>query len=104
MPNMTSLKPMTVRLPEDDLSFVKAEAEKLGITAGVYVRILLRQSLDAKRSQGHTKQAFAFKAMQDVLSKAANRQGVGEKDVLSTLKQVRREVAEEQFAQWSTSS
>lgn len=99
MSNLSSLKPITLRLPEEDLSFVNNEAEKLGITAGVYLRILVKESLNNRRT-GAIHQASLLRTLQTGLTKEVERQGLDEEDILKSAKQARKDVAEQELQQW----
>ncbi|MDR9390724.1 MAG: ribbon-helix-helix protein, CopG family [Trueperaceae bacterium] len=50
MSSKTRLTPFTVRLPEADAARLRAEAEELGVSVAVLLRILVRQSLRGGRS------------------------------------------------------
>ena len=95
MTNLASLKPVTLRLPEDDLSYVRQEAEALGVSTGVYLRILVRQSLERKRQVSAQQKATALQAMSELLAPAAKEQGLSEKDILTMTKKARKELAPE---------
>lgn len=99
MSNLSSLKPITLRLPEEDLSFVNHEAEKLGITAGVYLRILVKESLNSKRT-GASHQVSILRTLQTNLTQEVERQGLDEQDILKSAKQARKEIAEQELQQW----
>ena len=45
-----TLKAITVRLPEGDLELVRNEAEALGVSVGVYLRMMFRQSIRVKEA------------------------------------------------------
>lgn len=94
MSNLTSLKPITLRLPEGDLSYVKQEAESLGISTGVYLRILVKQSLAAKQHTSTLHQANALRSMSDILAPVASAKGLSETDILQMTKTARKEIAQ----------
>lgn len=50
MSSEARLTPFTVRLPEADAARLRAEAEDLGVSVAVLLRILVRQSLRGGRS------------------------------------------------------
>lgn len=96
MSDLTSLQSVTLRLPEDDLSYVKQEAEALGISTDVYLRILVGQSLARKRQVTSQQKATALQTISNLLAPAAAEQGLSEQDILAMTKKARKELASEQ--------
>ena len=87
-----TLKPITVRLPEEDLEYARKEAEALGISVGVYLRLMFRQSIRAKDTKGKQR-AEALKAFSKVMSAEAEEKGLSEDDAIRLAKEARKRLA-----------
>lgn len=92
-----SLKPITVRLPEDDLELARKEAEALGVSVGVYLRMVFRQSLRSAPDPLDVRQrrAEALRKFGEVLSEDLEAQGVTEEDAVRLAKAARKRLAAE---------
>ena len=90
-----TLKPITVRLPEDDLELARKEAEALGVSVGVYLRLLFRQSLRTAPDPLDVRQrrAEALKQFGKVLSNDLEAQGVTEEGAVRLAKAARKRLA-----------
>ena len=95
-----SLKPITVRLPEDDLELARKEAEALGVSVGVYLRMLFRQSLHNTPDPLEVRQrrAEALRQFGEVMSAELETQGVTEEDAVRLAKEARKRLADERRA------
>jgi len=94
MASLSSLKPITLRLAQDDLSYIKQEAASLGISAGVYLRILVKQSLATKRQISAQQKANALRNMSDILRTEASVQDLSEAEILEMTKNARKEISQ----------
>ena len=88
-----TLKPITVRLPEDDLEKARQEAEALGVSVGVYLRILFRQSLRSTPDPLEVRQrrAEALRELGEVMS--AELGGATEEDAVRLAKEARKRLS-----------
>lgn len=89
--SMIDLKPVTVRLPQEDLLIAEREAEALGVGVGVYLRILVRQGL--RKDERASKRADALLNFSRAMSAAVNAKDYNEKDIAAMTKQARKKVA-----------
>lgn len=87
----SSLKPVTVRLPEEDVALAQQEAEALGISVGVFLRMLVRQSL--RRDNDTHRRADALRRFSKVMAAEAQQQGLTEDDILQLTKRARKDLA-----------
>lgn len=106
-----SLKPITVRLPEDDLELARKEAEALGVSVGVYLRMLFRQSLrntpgplkasplEAGPLEVRQRRAEALRQFGEVMPAELEAQGVSEDDAVRLAKEARKRLANERRGQ-----
>ena len=86
----SSLKPVTLRLPEEDLRHVQREAEQLGVSVGVYLRMLVRQSMRHQPDVGGFRRAHALKRLSNAMAAEASEKGYTEEDVARLSKEARR--------------
>ena len=93
MAGLSSLKPITLRLAQDDLAYIKQEAASLGISAGVYLRILVKQSLAAKRHVSAQQKAKALRNMHNILSTDSSTQDLSDSEILEMTKNARKEIS-----------
>ncbi len=98
MPNASSLKPITVRLPEEDFLLVKQEAEALGVSVGVFLRILVRQSLRYQPEDKAARRATALRHLSHVLSREAEAAGITEEEALRISKAARKRLSQERIS------
>lgn len=93
----SALKPITVRLPADDLELARKEAEALGISVGVYLRMLFRQSLRSAPDPLEIRQrrAEALRQFAEVLSAEFAAQNLSEQDAARLAKEARKRLAAE---------
>ena len=93
----SALKPITVRLPADDLELARKEAEALGISVGVYLRMLFRQSLRSAPDPLETRQhrAEALREFAEILSAEFVTQNLSEQDAARLAKEARKRLAAE---------
>jgi hypothetical protein len=92
------LKPITVRLPEEDLELARREAETLGISVGVYLRMVFRQSLRQRAGSDLARKAAAIRFMSEAMSIEAAEKGYTEDDLLHLSKEARKRLAAERRA------
>lgn len=85
----SSLKPITLRLPEADLVRAREEAEALGVSVGVYLRMLVRQSLRHAPDPLATRRADALRHFSDAVSEEAEARGYTEDDIVTMTKRAR---------------
>jgi hypothetical protein len=55
---MTKLKPITLRIPQEDYEHLELEAEKLQIRPGTLARILLHSVLAQRKGEVESQDAF----------------------------------------------
>lgn len=93
----STLKAVTVRLPEEDLELARQEAGVLGISVGVYLRLVLRQSLRYKVDPVamRERRADALRRFSEVMAAEAEGRGYTEDDVLRSSKEARKRLAAE---------
>lgn len=91
----SSLKPITVRLPEDDLELARAEAEALGISVGVYLRMLFRQSLRGVSDppEVRRRRSEALRRFGNAMSAEVETQGTTEEDAVRLAREARKRLA-----------
>ncbi len=87
-----TLKPLTVSLPEKDLKYARTKAEALGISVGVYHRLMFRQSIRTKDANSE-KRAEALKAFSKVMSNEAEENSYQEDDVVYLAKAARKHLS-----------
>jgi hypothetical protein len=87
-----TLKPITVRLPEEDLEYARKEAEELGISVGVYLRLMFRQSIRTKDTSSQ-KRTEALNAFSKMISAEAEEKGYNEEDAVRLAKEARKRLA-----------
>lgn len=90
-----TLKPITVRLPEEDLELARKEAEALGVGVGVYLRMLFRQSLRGSVAAKGDRQARADALRRFAEVMADEVEGLEEGDAVRLAKGVRKRLAAE---------
>jgi hypothetical protein len=88
---MTDLKPVTVRLPHEDFILAEREAASLGVGVGVYLRILVRQSL--RNDERKAKRAASLLHFSREMAKETEQKVYSEEDVLAITKQARTQVS-----------
>ena len=90
-----TLKPVTVRLPEDDLERARQEAEALGVSVGVYLRMLFRQSLRSTpdSSAVRERRAEALRQFSEVMSAELEGQDTTVEDAVRLAKEARKSLA-----------
>ena len=90
-----TLKPITIRLPEDDLELARTEAEALGISVGVYLRMLFRQSLRTPLDPLKNRQGWveALRYFGEILS--GELEDISQEDALRLAKSARKRLAAE---------
>ena len=95
-----TLKPITVRLPEDDLEKARQEADALGVSVGVYLRMLFRQGLRSTPDplEVRAARAEALREFGEVMSAELEEQGTTEEDAVRLAKEARKRLSATQRA------
>lgn len=96
-----SLKPITVRLPEDDLERARQDAEVLGVSVDVYLQMLFRQSLRGSPDslEVRKRRAEALKEFGEVFSAELEEKGVTEEDAVRLAREARKRLAAKRRAE-----
>lgn len=92
---VSPLKPVTVRLPEDDLKRLKNEADELGVSLGVLLRILVRQTLRGTSGLGRLQRAQALRDAGAHFAEQAAVQSYTEEDAVALSRAARKRLAEQ---------
>ena len=89
------LKPVTVRLPEDDLERIRREAEALEVSVDVYLRMLFQQNLRSTPDslEVRKRRAEALKEFGEVFSAELEEQGVTQEDAVRLAREARKRLA-----------
>jgi hypothetical protein len=90
----STLKPVTVRLPEEDLVRLKDEADELGVSLAVLLRIMVRQQLRATPHMGGLRRANALRSASLHFAGKAETSGYAEEDAVAMSRAARKRLAE----------
>ena len=90
-----TLKPITVRLPEDDLERARQDAEVLGVSVDVYLQMLFRQSLRSSSDplEVRERRAEALRQFSEIMSAELEKQGTTEEDAVRLAREARKHLA-----------
>lgn len=90
-----TLKPITVRLPEDDLERARQDAEVLGVSVDVYLQMLFRRSLRGSPDslEVRKRRAEALRQFSEIMSAELEKQGTTEEDAVRLAREARKDLA-----------
>ena len=96
-----SLKPITVRLPEDDLERARQAAKVLGVSVDIYLQMLFRQSLRGSPDplEVRKRRAEALREFGEVFSAELEEKGVTEEDAVRLAREARKRLAAKRRAE-----
>ena len=77
------------------MDLARQEAETLGVSVSVYLRMLFRQSLSQRGNGDAARKAAALRFMSDAMSQEASVQDFSEDDILRLSKAARKRLAAE---------